>query len=194
MNHDGTGKTQLTNSEEKELDIKWSPDGTKITYVSASVLNTSNISTFFNSTYTICVMNSDGSGKKRLAGTPDRWNAHPQLSPDGKKIAFDTTYKRESDPKIIVIDMDGTNETVLTKGWMPQWSPLGDKIAFTEKGGNNSFVSIIVLDEELKSEPAIPVEYVSDNVQNPEEKTPGFSVAIAILMLFMLGKNMRKVN
>ncbi|ABE52078.1 PD40 domain-containing protein [Methanococcoides burtonii] len=194
MNYDGTGKLQLSNSEEKELDIKWSMDGTKIAYVSPSVLNTSNLSTFFNSSHSIWVMNSDGSDKKKLTGRHDRWDARPEFSPDGEKIAFDTTYKNESDPKIIVMDVDGTNETVLAKGWMPQWSPMGNKIAFTGKSGNNSVVSVIALDEKFKSEPAIPMEYVPEDIQHPEEKTPGFSAVIAMLSFFMLGKNINRRN
>ncbi|MCM1985601.1 hypothetical protein [Methanococcoides seepicolus] len=192
MNSDGTGKLQLTNSEEKELDIKWSPDGTKIAYVSASVLNTSNISTFYNSSHTIWVMDSDGSNKRKLTGSYDRWDARPELSPDGKMIAFDTTYKKESDPLIIVMDVDGTNETVLAEGRKPQWSPMGDKIAFTGKSGNNSVVSVIVLDEELKSEPMLPIAYAPDNTQKPTEKAPGFGAAIAVFTLFMLVNRMKK--
>jgi Tol biopolymer transport system component len=162
MNFDGNGKIQLTQSEEKELDIKWSSDGSKITYVSASVLNTSNISTFYNSSHTIWVMDSDGSNKKKLTGNGDRWDAHPELSPDGKKVAFDTTYKNESDPKIIVMDVDGTKETVLAEGWKPQWSPKGDKIAFTSSKEETLAVLVMILDKEPVPSSTITVVYVQD--------------------------------
>ncbi len=192
MNSDGTGKVQLTDSEEKELDLKWSPDGTKIAYVSASVLNTSNISTFYNSSHAIWVMDSDGGNKKRLTYSHDRWDANPEWSPDGTKIVFDTMYKRESNHKIIVMDVDGTNKTVLAEGFKPQWSPMGDKIAFTSSKGEILTVSVIILDEDLASAPATNVASVPDTAKENTEKTSGFGAFITVLTLFLLCKNMKK--
>ncbi|WP_367343772.1 hypothetical protein [Methanomethylovorans sp.] len=191
MNSDGTEKMQLTNSKEKEMDIKWSPDGTKIAYASASVLNTSNISTLYNVSKSIWVMNSDGSNRKRLDFSYDRLDSHPTWSSDGKKIIFDSMYKRESSHKIILMDVNGTNKTVLAEGWWPQWSPKGDKIAFISSEGEKSTISLIILDEELRSAPSKNVEYISDISQESVKNTPGFGAALTALIL-LSRKSLRK--
>jgi len=53
MNADGSEKKRITNNDEMEMEPSWSPDGKKITFLSFS-------------TKGICIMNSDGSGKKYL--------------------------------------------------------------------------------------------------------------------------------
>ena len=66
----------LTNDIPLDSDPAWSPDGSKIAFISSR-----------DGAFEIYVMNADGSGQTRLTnGLAD--NAWPSWSPDGPKIAF----------------------------------------------------------------------------------------------------------
>jgi Tol biopolymer transport system component len=68
----------------------------------------------------------------------DFGDAFPMLSPDGKKIVFDSN-RDTADPlkpltwnisDLFVMDADGTNQTLLTRGSSASWSPDSKYIAF----------------------------------------------------------------
>jgi len=81
----------------------------------------------------IYVMNPDGSDQRRLTHTVGRVAA-PAISPDGKRIAFNTT---EGGRDIFVIDVGGgepvrlTNMAVDLGAMLATWSPDGKRLAFT---------------------------------------------------------------
>ena len=97
----------------------WSPDGTKIAFVS-----------YRYGDGEIYVMNADGSNLTRLTNYA---SYDPVWSPDGTKIAFRKYDTRGSSiGKIYVMNADGSNQTRLTKYlcFNAAWSPDGTKIAF----------------------------------------------------------------
>lgn len=99
----------------------WSPDGTKIAFVSDITEHKDNI----------WIINVDGTGLKRLT-LDEVSEGCPAWSPDGEKIAFASS--RSGNPDIWVINVDGTGLTQLTT-WSgcntnPAWSPDGTKIAY----------------------------------------------------------------
>lgn len=58
----------------------------------------------------------------------------PSWSPDGKQIAF-TRLNGCQDPECVfgdvwVMDADGTDQRLVTKGFNPSWSPDGEKLAY----------------------------------------------------------------
>src|SRR3984957_19805243 len=77
VNSDGTGSpTDLTKSKSVNTYPAWSPDHSRIAFVSDRDGN-----------FQIYVMNADGSAVKQLT-TGEEINRAPAWSPDGKKIAF----------------------------------------------------------------------------------------------------------
>jgi TolB protein len=93
----------------REYDVnspQWSPDGTKIAFVSGNEL---------------FLINSNGTGATRLTN-----GAFPRWSPDGTQIVF------ESRSGVSVINSDGSGETDLAPGAWPAWSPTGAEIVFID--------------------------------------------------------------
>jgi len=131
MNADGSGVTQLTNSGGPDKSPAWSPDGSQIafTHVARHHLATGHV--FFSTD--IYLINADGSGLVQLTSTGHESSA--AWSPDGSKIAFEST--RDGRSEIYVMSANGSAVTRLTRraanDYDPAWSPDGTKLAFDSK-------------------------------------------------------------
>jgi Tol biopolymer transport system component/DNA-binding winged helix-turn-helix (wHTH) protein len=70
-----------------------------------------------------------------IAPTSDQWNFHPQISPDGTRIAFQST--RSGQYEIWIARRDGSNARQLTRSGSykspPRWSPDGTRIVFATR-------------------------------------------------------------
>ena len=102
-------------------DPAWSPDGTRIAFVS----NRAGISDVY-------VMNADGTGQSRLTFEP--LDAHnPAWSPDGTRIAFDGNDVSQD---IVVINANGSGRVVVAGGDdiqnAPAWTADGGQIVFRD--------------------------------------------------------------
>ena len=117
MDADGGNQERLTDNPWRDSGPKWSPDRTKIAFVSDR--NRGFVQ--------IHVMDADGSNPIRL--TDGVWEDSPDWSPDGQKIAF-TSRNERGIGHIAVIDVDGHNTFKLTDGEQPSWSPDGTRVAF----------------------------------------------------------------
>lgn len=112
MNGDGSGQIVLPVGNRHSVSPAWSPDATRIAFVSDD---------FIATRPEIWVMNADGSGQRRLTRKGD----DPAWSPDGRSFAF----SRADD--IFLMSSDGSGKRRLTrKGTAPTWSPDGRRIAF----------------------------------------------------------------
>ncbi|HUR91920.1 MAG TPA: hypothetical protein VMY38_04540 [Gemmatimonadaceae bacterium] len=122
---DGGKPIRLTRNTAKDFAPKWSPDGSRILFLSDRVTDSKGAGT-----YEIFVMNSDGSAVTQLT-TNDVLETSPSWSPDGTKILYATTG---SASKVFVMNADGSGVAQLTNNpyadSLPQWSPDGTRIAF----------------------------------------------------------------
>ena len=116
----GGNQERLTNNPSDDLDPDWSPDGTKIAFVTGRDGGVSQI----------YVMDADGKNLIRLTDGPrHKWG--PDWSPDGGKIAFTVQPAVIREPHIAVMDADGRNrERLEDRASEPSWSPDGGEIAF----------------------------------------------------------------
>ena len=86
----------------------------------------------------ICVMNDDGSHKRRLTHSTQATHRYPRWSPDGTQIAF-TRYmdrtQRQTTAEVFVMNADGTDPQRLTYNNVldvdSAWSPDGQHLAFS---------------------------------------------------------------
>ena len=133
MDADGGNRENLSNHPVHDMDPDWSPDGTKIAFISNRN----------GGEYQIYVMDADGKNQTRLTDGP-REKRDPDWSPDGGKIAFTV---RDLINHIEVMDADGDNRVVLERdALVPSWSPDGGKIAFVSGRDGGSEIYVIGAD------------------------------------------------
>jgi Tol biopolymer transport system component/CubicO group peptidase (beta-lactamase class C family) len=153
----GSDLRRLTNNRADDTSPAWSPDGTQIAFVSdRDDPNPINCSP--DCDYKIYVMNSDGSGQRRLTDSPLK-ESHPAWSPDGAWIVFDTDHDEDGHHEIYVVNSDGSSLRQLTddaaRDHWADWSPDGAQILFssTRDGYAEIYVMSVVADT-LRSEGA----------------------------------------
>ena len=127
MGPDGSNLLNLTNHPAEDWSPVWSPDGSRIAFVSDRVKDNGSIQCIF-------VMNADGSEARILVN--DYYNDHPDWSPDGLVI----TYTSGDD--IFITSTDGKGQPInLTdspeKDAYPVWSPDGSQIAWLSSDGGS---------------------------------------------------------
>jgi TolB protein len=118
---DGSLARRVTSSRGIDLSPSFSPDGTKMAFVSAR---------FGNPQVFILDL---GTGQTRRLTYNGNYNTQPSWSPAGDKIAY-TTMEKNGEINIFTIRPDGSGATQLTSGARenesPSWSPCGDMIVF----------------------------------------------------------------
>jgi Tol biopolymer transport system component len=117
VNVDGSGLTPFSTFD--SLDAAWSPDSTRI------ALNG------------ITTVNADGSDLP--FGTDLTPGSHPQWSPDGKQLAFESTQRLARLSDVFVANSNGSGRTNVTNSNLyaetrPVWSPDGSRIAYNVSG------------------------------------------------------------
>jgi len=145
MDADGSDRTKIVDSPQLDGAPSWSPDGSKIAFVSGR-----DFAAHGNEIYTV---DSDGTGVERLTEAPG-FSLDPSWSPDGSKIVFKSN-RNDNTYEIYITDADGSNVTRLTFDNNypedPSWSQDGTKIAFsqivsTSQGGSNRNIYVMDAD------------------------------------------------
>ena len=132
MDADGNDLINLTNHKWHDVRPSWSPDGSKIAFVSYRT-------GAFNDPLHIFVMNADGTGRRNLTGDTVLTDSFsPTWSPDGRKIAFNSLrhFPDRTRDDIFAITADGKELEQLTedgRSRSPVYSPDGTKIAYVSR-------------------------------------------------------------
>ncbi|MEQ1692177.1 MAG: hypothetical protein ABMA00_12885, partial [Gemmatimonas sp.] len=146
----GGAARQLTSSERGESQPQWSPDGSRISFVSARGAGTGDDAPKAQ----IWLLHADGGEGWPLTSARDGVIAYA-WSPDGKRVAYltpdslsreaEAKLRRRDDPKVYegdlrlnhlwVVDVETKSATKVTSGaytvrGAPSWSPDGAKLAF----------------------------------------------------------------
>lgn len=200
---DGTDLTDLTPNVDYAFDPNWSPDATRIVFVSDDPAG-------------ISMMNADGSGKRLLlAGT----EAGPAFSPDGRAIVFSRLWPHPGLGVMIlrtgrlrqltddgsldggadwspdgsqvafargsgiwVVDANGVGETQLTTSvWdgTPSWSPDGSQIAFTREHGQGHWSDVWVMNADGAGQTNLTAAFgVGTQFSNPVWSPDGSEIAL----------------
>jgi eukaryotic-like serine/threonine-protein kinase len=131
-NMDGTHEVQLTNLENGACQPSWSPDGSRLVFISPCRQRVDAPREPYTDT-SLFMINADGTGLIQLTNTPGA-DLEPAWSPDGKRIAF--TSIRDGNQQIYLFDVATQSVIRLTEpdvnieNSQPAWSPDGRQIAY----------------------------------------------------------------
>lgn len=158
MDADGTNPKQLTDNTLVESRPVFSPDGKKIVYARrfGQTVPAGEIRQL-----DVYVMNVKGSEPTRLTTSLGNDN-NPRFSPDGEKIAFESTRDGNSD--IYVMNPDGTGQTSLIPGpdsneQFPAFSPDGEQLAFSSDRDGNEEIYVTDLNGTADPVPLTETEF-----------------------------------
>jgi TolB protein len=139
LNADGTGYRRLTPDDDiRHYYPSIAPDGQSLVY-SAYNGDTKH--------YEIYEFNFSTNVSTVLTFAFGDLNA-PEISPDGKTIAFTRFYIDPDKPTTWLMDRNGTNlrQVADVRAWDPSWSPDGSRILFASYINNTSQLFIINMD------------------------------------------------
>ncbi len=130
---DGANAQTALASREPIISPTWSPDGTKLAYVS------------FEAKKPVVYVHDLASGRRHVAANFKGSNSAPAWSPDGKQLAVVLT--KDGSSQLYLLNADGSGVTrIATSAGIdtePQFSPDGQAIYFTsDRGGSPQIYSI----------------------------------------------------
>lgn len=120
---DGLVLTRLTNTPGYDAECSFSPDGSRILFVSDR-----------DGDPDIYVMDADGGNVRQLTDAPG-YDGGPFFSPDGRFIAYRTDRLEKDMLQIHVMRADGSDDVAITGGkgvrWAPYWHPTKPWLIWT---------------------------------------------------------------
>jgi TolB protein len=134
---DGYNEKVIFSSPQPLMSPSWSPDGTRLAYVS-----------FVNGRPEIFVQNIFSAKKTKMVSFKGLNNA-PRWSPDGKYLAL--TLSKDGNPEIYIMNINSRKLTRITNSYAidtePEWLPESKGLIFTSDRGGSPQLYEIKLNE-----------------------------------------------
>jgi TolB protein len=137
INGDGTGLLQLTNRPGPDSGPGWSPDGNKIAFYSQ--IN--------SKTWSLFIMNADGSNIKRITFDSNVNDNQPSWTPDGR-ILFAREYPLQNNKtEVWIVNPDGSDlNRIAEDGSYPSCSNDGTKVVYPVYSDGDGEIWVMNLD------------------------------------------------
>lgn len=130
---DGFNPRTIAESPEPIMAPAWSPDGSKIAYVS------------FHTKRSEIFIQTLATGQRESVSAYHGINGAPAFSPDGGRLAI--TLSKDGSPDVYVLNLANRGLTRLTNGMSidtePSWSPDGNNIVFTSDQGGKPQLYVV---------------------------------------------------
>ena len=153
INPDGSGLTNMSNHPGRDWDFTWSPDGSRLVFISSRNDKDPEGCNMWCTTE-IYTINAAGNELTRLTDV-SAMHRNPIWSPDGDRIVF-ASSRDETDPsacpfrcnfEIYTMNANGSEQIRVTNHpaadiW-PDWSPDGTRIAFTSYRDGNAEIYVM---------------------------------------------------
>ena len=148
---DGQNAQTALRSKQPVISLAWSPDGSKLAYVSFETRDGINKPVVYTHTLS--------NGARTIVANQKGSNSSPTWSPDGRQLAVVLT--RDGNSQIYLVNPDGSNLRRISRGSSidtePAFSPDGRFLYFTSDRGGSAQIYRIALDA------ATPPERVTFN-------------------------------